>query len=247
MARHRSKDVVLLGLLNRHTNLAPLDSDLINELPIKIIILHKVHPKSEEVFQQWEGQKGQRKPGQGPKGHCEKAGGRDVGKRTRDDNDKLVEVLLVIAFFIEVKIDVGELAQTKATDFSDYVQKIVLSTTNAFREMYLAIARTDKEELKHAKRKLGISNEALAEAERTKVKEVATTHTQAVEEYKASRGVSRPYAVGDSGEAVRLGEAHSELFHLLLRLRRVSMAMVVVGSRWLALRLGELRGEDAEA
>ncbi|CAL8137525.1 unnamed protein product [Prunus armeniaca] len=46
--------VELLGLLNRHTNLAPLDSDLINELPIKVTTLEKVHPKSEEAFQQWE-------------------------------------------------------------------------------------------------------------------------------------------------------------------------------------------------
>ncbi|CAL2248459.1 unnamed protein product [Prunus armeniaca] len=49
-----NNDVKLLGLLNRHTNLAPLDSDLINELPIKVTTLEKVHPKSEEAFQQWE-------------------------------------------------------------------------------------------------------------------------------------------------------------------------------------------------
>lgn len=49
--KHRNNDVVLLWLPNRHTNLAPLDSDLINELPIKITILQTVYPKSEEVFQ----------------------------------------------------------------------------------------------------------------------------------------------------------------------------------------------------
>lgn len=41
-------------------------------------------------------------------------------------------------------------------------------------------------ELNETKRKLGITKEALAEAEWTKVKEIVTTCTKAVEEYKAS-------------------------------------------------------------
>lgn len=40
------------------------------------------------------------------------------------------KVPLVNAFLTEVKMDVGELAQTKATGFSDRVQKSILSTAN---------------------------------------------------------------------------------------------------------------------
>ncbi|CAL2249563.1 unnamed protein product [Prunus armeniaca] len=55
------------------------------------------------------------------------------------------EVPLVNAFLTGVKIDAGELARTKATDFSDRVQKTVLSTANAFGDMYLTLARAERE------------------------------------------------------------------------------------------------------
>ncbi|CAL2228603.1 unnamed protein product [Prunus armeniaca] len=54
------------------------------------------------------------------------------------------EVPLVNAFLTGVKIDAGELARTKATDFSDRVQKTVLSTANAFGDMYLTLARAER-------------------------------------------------------------------------------------------------------
>ncbi|CAL8081212.1 unnamed protein product [Prunus armeniaca] len=41
-------------------------------------------------------------------------------------------------------------------------------------------------ELKETKRKLGIIEEALAEAKRTKVEEIVATRTETMEEYKAS-------------------------------------------------------------
>lgn len=43
-------------------------------------------------------------------------------------------VPLVNAFLIGVKIDVGELAHTKATSFSNRVQKTVLSSANVSTE-----------------------------------------------------------------------------------------------------------------
>ncbi|CAL8085117.1 unnamed protein product [Prunus armeniaca] len=55
------------------------------------------------------------------------------------------EVPLVNAFLTGVKIDAGELTRTKATDFSDRVQKTVLSTANAFGDMYLTLARAERE------------------------------------------------------------------------------------------------------
>ncbi|CAL2229465.1 unnamed protein product [Prunus armeniaca] len=55
------------------------------------------------------------------------------------------EVPLVNAFLIGVKIDAWELARTKATDFSDWVQKTVLSAANAFGDMYLTLARAERE------------------------------------------------------------------------------------------------------
>lgn len=45
------------------------------------------------------------------------------------------EVSQVNAFLTEVKMDAGELAQTKATDFSDRVQKTILSSTNVSAEI----------------------------------------------------------------------------------------------------------------
>ncbi|CAL2253854.1 unnamed protein product [Prunus armeniaca] len=55
------------------------------------------------------------------------------------------EVPLVNAFLTGVKIDARELARTKATDFSDRVQKTVLFTANAFGDMYLTLVRAEKE------------------------------------------------------------------------------------------------------
>ncbi|CAL8150904.1 unnamed protein product [Prunus armeniaca] len=55
------------------------------------------------------------------------------------------EVPLVNAFLTGVKIDGRELARTKATDFSDRVQKTVLFTANAFGDMYLTLVRAEKE------------------------------------------------------------------------------------------------------
>ncbi|CAL8174645.1 unnamed protein product [Prunus armeniaca] len=55
------------------------------------------------------------------------------------------EVPLVNAFLTWVKIDAGELTRTKATDFSDRVQKTVLSIANAFGDMYLTLARAERE------------------------------------------------------------------------------------------------------
>ncbi|CAL8134743.1 unnamed protein product [Prunus armeniaca] len=43
------------------------------------------------------------------------------------------------------EIDARELARTKASDFFDRVQKSVLSTANAFGDMYLTLARVEKE------------------------------------------------------------------------------------------------------
>ncbi|CAL2237943.1 unnamed protein product [Prunus armeniaca] len=55
------------------------------------------------------------------------------------------EVPLVNAFLTGVKIDAGELARTKVTDFSNRVQKTVLSIANAFGDMYLTLARAERE------------------------------------------------------------------------------------------------------
>ncbi|CAL8107473.1 unnamed protein product [Prunus armeniaca] len=55
------------------------------------------------------------------------------------------EVPLVNTFLTRVKIDAGELARTKATNFSDRVQKTVLYTPNAFGDMYLTLARVERE------------------------------------------------------------------------------------------------------
>ncbi|CAL2270434.1 unnamed protein product [Prunus armeniaca] len=49
------------------------------------------------------------------------------------------EVPLVNAFLTRVKMDAGELTQTKATNFSNRVEK------TAFEEMYLTLARENKE------------------------------------------------------------------------------------------------------
>ncbi|KAI5324209.1 hypothetical protein L3X38_033282 [Prunus dulcis] len=55
------------------------------------------------------------------------------------------EVPFLNAFLTRVKMDAGELAHTKATNFSNRVQKSVISAANAFGDMYLTLARTEKE------------------------------------------------------------------------------------------------------
>ncbi|CAL9019594.1 unnamed protein product, partial [Prunus brigantina] len=78
------------------------------------------------------------------------------------------EVPLVNAFLTGVKIDAGELARTKATDFSDRVQKTVLSTANvsslAFGDMYLTLARAERE-VALARRHSETAKAATAEAQ----------------------------------------------------------------------------------
>ncbi|CAL2271279.1 unnamed protein product [Prunus armeniaca] len=74
------------------------------------------------------------------------------------------EVPLVNTFLTGVKIDAGELAQTKATDFSDRVQKTVISTANAFGDMYLTLARAERE-VDLARRHSEITKAATAEAQ----------------------------------------------------------------------------------
>ncbi|CAL9006330.1 unnamed protein product [Prunus brigantina] len=74
------------------------------------------------------------------------------------------EVPLVNAFLTGVKIDAGELARTKATDFSDRVQKTVLSTANAFGDMYLTLARAERK-VALARRHSEIAKAATAEAQ----------------------------------------------------------------------------------
>lgn len=49
----KDSEVVLQGLLNRHTYLAPKDDHPINDLPMRITILQDMHPMSEEAFQKW--------------------------------------------------------------------------------------------------------------------------------------------------------------------------------------------------
>ncbi|KAI5349592.1 hypothetical protein L3X38_002480 [Prunus dulcis] len=70
------------------------------------------------------------------------------------------EVSLVNAFLTEVKMDAGELAQTKATDFSDRVQKTILSSAN----MYLTLAKAGKE-VALARRQMETAKAATAEAQ----------------------------------------------------------------------------------
>ncbi|CAL2263485.1 unnamed protein product [Prunus armeniaca] len=74
------------------------------------------------------------------------------------------EVPLVNAFLTGVKIDAGELARTKATDFSDRVQKTVLSAANAFGDMYLTLARAERE-VNLARRHSETAKAATAEAQ----------------------------------------------------------------------------------
>ncbi|CAL8088083.1 unnamed protein product [Prunus armeniaca] len=74
------------------------------------------------------------------------------------------EVPLVNAFLTGVKIDAGELARTKATDFSDRVQKTVLSAANAFGDMYLTLARAERE-VDLARRHSETAKAATAEAQ----------------------------------------------------------------------------------
>ncbi|CAL9000502.1 unnamed protein product [Prunus brigantina] len=74
------------------------------------------------------------------------------------------EVPLVNAFLTSVKIDAGELARTKATDFSDRVQKTVLSTANAFGDMYLTLAKAERE-VALARRHSETAKAATAEAQ----------------------------------------------------------------------------------
>ncbi|CAL9020580.1 unnamed protein product [Prunus brigantina] len=86
------------------------------------------------------------------------------------------EVPLVNAFLTGVKIDAGELARTKATDFSDRVQKTVLSIANvmvwpmnisflrAFGDMYLTLARAERE-VALARRHSETAKAATAEAQ----------------------------------------------------------------------------------
>ncbi|CAL2276956.1 unnamed protein product [Prunus armeniaca] len=76
------------------------------------------------------------------------------------------EVPLVNAFLTGVKIDAGELTRTKATDFSDRVQKTVLSTANAFRDMYLTLARAERD-VDLARRHSETAKAATAEAQAT--------------------------------------------------------------------------------
>ncbi|CAL2246823.1 unnamed protein product [Prunus armeniaca] len=74
------------------------------------------------------------------------------------------EVPLVNAFLTGVKIDAGELARTKATDFSDRMQKTVLSAANAFGDMYLTLARAERE-VNLARRHSETAKAATAEAQ----------------------------------------------------------------------------------
>ncbi|PQQ03255.1 putative serine/threonine-protein kinase Cx32 chloroplastic [Prunus yedoensis var. nudiflora] len=53
ICKHWNGDVVLQGLLNRHTNLVPTKNHPINDLPSRITILQEADVKSEEAFQRW--------------------------------------------------------------------------------------------------------------------------------------------------------------------------------------------------
>ncbi|CAL8168708.1 unnamed protein product [Prunus armeniaca] len=123
------------------------------------------------------------------------------------------EVPLVNAFLTGVKIDAGELARTKATDFSD----------RAFGDMYLTLARAEREvdlairhsetakaataeaqaairernvlqlkvgrlelELKETTRRLEAVEEARLESERRRTEELSVARAEAVEEYQGS-------------------------------------------------------------
>ncbi|CAL2270716.1 unnamed protein product [Prunus armeniaca] len=74
------------------------------------------------------------------------------------------EVPLVNAFLTGVKIVAGELARTRATDFSDRVQKTVLSTANAFGDMYLTLAKAERK-VDLARRHSETAKAATAEAQ----------------------------------------------------------------------------------
>ncbi|CAL2236042.1 unnamed protein product [Prunus armeniaca] len=134
------------------------------------------------------------------------------------------EVPLVNAFLTGVKIDAGEFARTKATDFSD----------RAFGDMYLTLARAEREvdlarrhsettkaatveaqaairernalqlkvgrlerELKETTRRLGVVEEARLESERRRTKELSVARVESMEEYQGSdSGVPPPIPSG---------------------------------------------------
>ncbi|CAL9011931.1 unnamed protein product [Prunus brigantina] len=119
--------------------------------------------------------------------------------------------------FASVRWEAKELARTKATDFSDRVQKTVLSTANVTRaEREVALARRHSEtakaataeaqaalrernalqlkvgrlerELKETSRRLEAVEEARLETERRRTEELDAARAEAVEEYKGSEG-----------------------------------------------------------